>query len=120
MTTLCAEGALMAEHDHDDHQHPHGSELSETQLRVRALETILTEKGYIDPAALDAIVEAFETKIGPRNGAAVVARAWTDPGFKTALLADATKAVASMGHISRIGDHLVAVENTPQRHNVVV
>jgi nitrile hydratase subunit alpha len=108
-------------HDHDhDHDHDHGSELSEMQLRVRALETVLTEKGYIDPAALDAIVEAYETKIGPRNGAVVVARAWADPAFKKALLADASKAVASMGHMSRVGDHLVAVENTPKRHNMIV
>ena len=107
------------DHDHD-HHHDHGSELSETQLRVRALETVLTEKGYIDPVALDAIIEAYETKIGPRNGSVVVARAWTDPAFKKALLEDATKAVASMGHMSRVGDHLVAVENTPQRHNMIV
>jgi nitrile hydratase len=107
------------DHDHD-HGHDHGSELSETQLRVRALETILTEKGYVDPAALDAIVEAYETKIGPRNGARVVARAWTDPAFKAALLEDASKAIATMGHFSRVGDHLIAVENTPQRHNVIV
>ena len=113
----------MADHDHDhDHKdgHGHGSELSDTDLRVRALETILTEKGYIDPAALDAIVEAYETKIGPRNGAVVVAKAWTDPTFRQALLKDATAAVASLGHMSRVGDHLVAVENTPQRHNMVV
>jgi nitrile hydratase subunit alpha len=83
----------MAGHDHD-HDHEHGSELSETQLRVRALETVLTEKGYIDPAALDAIIEAYETKIGPRNGAVVVAKAWTNPAFKKALLEDATRAVA--------------------------
>jgi nitrile hydratase len=110
-------------HDHDhshDHDHDHGSELSEMQLRVRALETVLTEKGYIDPAALDAIVEAYETRIGPRNGAVVIARAWANPEFKKALLADATKAVASMGHMSRVGDHLVAVENTPKRHNMIV
>jgi nitrile hydratase len=111
----------MAGHDHEHHHdHEHGSELSETQLRVRALETVLTEKGYIDPKALDAVVEAYETKIGPRNGAVVVARAWTNPDFKKALLADATKAVASMGHMSRVGDHLVAVENTPKRHNMIV
>ena len=79
----------MADHDHD-HDHEHGSELSETQLRVRALETVLTEKGYIDPAALDAIIEAYETKVGPRNGALVVAKAWTDPAFGQALLKDAT------------------------------
>jgi nitrile hydratase len=113
----------MAGHDHDHHhghQHEHGSELSETELRVRALETVLTEKGYVDPAALDAIVEAYQTKIGPRNGAAVVARAWVDPAFKRALLEDATKAVATLGHVSAVGDHLIAVENTPERHNVIV
>jgi len=104
----------------DDHDHDHGAPLSEIQLRVRALETILTEKGYVDPAALDAIVEAYETKIGPRNGAAVVAKAWTDPAFKQALLKDATAAIATLGHVSRVGDHLVAVENTPQRHNIIV
>src|SRR4051794_24083608 len=102
-------------HDHD-HDHEH-SELSEMQLRVRALETILTEKGYVDPAALDAIVETYETKIGPRNGARVVAKAWTDPAFRQALLADASKAIGTLG---RVGDHLIAVENTPQRHNIVV
>ena len=109
----------MADHDHDPH-HEHGSELPEVQLRVRALETILTEKGYIDPAALDAIVEAYETKVGPRNGAAVVARAWIDPAFRQALLKDATAAVATLGHVSPVGDHLVAVENTPARHNMIV
>jgi nitrile hydratase subunit alpha len=108
------------DHHHHGHDHDHGSELSETQLRVRALETVLTEKGYIDPAALDAIVEAYETKIGPRNGALVVAKAWSDPAFKQALLADATKAVGTLGHISRVGDHLVAVENTQTRHNMIV
>jgi nitrile hydratase subunit alpha len=104
-------------HEHHDHG---GSELSEMTLRVRALETILTEKGYVDPAALDLIVEAYETKIGPRNGAKVVARAWIDPAFKRELLDDATKAVASLGHMNRVGDHLVAVENTPVLHNMVV
>jgi nitrile hydratase len=110
----------MAEHDHDHPHDDHGSELSEMQLRVRALETVLTEKGYVDPAALDAIVEAYETKIGPRNGALVVAKAWIDPAFKEALLGDASKAVAALGHVSRVGDHLVAVENTPRRHNMIV
>ena len=111
------------DHDHDhkhDHDHEHGSELSETQLRVRALETILTEKGYVDPKALDAIVEAYETRIGPHNGAKAVAKAWIDPEYKKALLADATKAVGSLGFVSRIGDHLVAVENTPKLHNMIV
>ena len=113
----------MSDHDHDHHDHHHDhdhSELSETELRVRALETILTEKGYVDPAALDAIIQAYETKIGPHNGAQVVAKAWTDPAFRQALLDDASAAVSTLGHVSRVGDHLVAVENTPQRHNMVV
>ena len=105
--------------EHHQHHHDH-SELSETELRVRALETILTEKGYIEPAALDAIVQAYETRIGPHNGARVVAKAWSDPAFKRLLLEDATRAVGTLGHVSRVGDHLVAVENTPQRHNMVV
>jgi nitrile hydratase len=110
----------MSQHDHDHDDHQHGSELSETQLRVRALETVLTEKGYIDPAALDAIIEAYESKVGPHNGARVVAKAWNDPGFKRDLLADASKAVSALGHESRVGDHLVAVENTPKLHNMIV
>ena len=105
--------------DHDDH-HDHGSELSEMQLRVRALETILSEKGYVDPKALDLIIEAYETKIGPHNGARVIAKAWADPEFKRRLLADGSATIATMGHVSRVGDHLVAVENTPQVHNMVV
>ena len=88
------------------------------QLRVRALETILTQKGYVDPAALDAIVEAYETKIGPHIGARVVAKAWNDPSFRQALLDDGTQAVRSLGH--QVGDHLVVVANTPERHNMVV
>jgi nitrile hydratase subunit alpha len=90
------------------------------QVRVRALETILTEKGYVDPAALDLIIEAYETKIGPHNGAQVIAKAWSDPEFKKRLLADATDAVSSLGHLSRVGDHLVAVENTERVHNMIV
>ena len=109
----------MTEQHHHDHDHDH-SELSETELRVRALETILTEKGYVDPVALDDIIQAYETRIGPRNGAQVVAKAWTDPAFKQALLDDGTKAIGTLGHVSRVGDHLVVVENTPQRHNMVV
>ena len=108
----------MADHDHDHHDH--GSELSEPQLRVRALETVLAEKGYLDPAVLDLIVEHYETKVGPHNGARVVAKAWADPEFKRALVEDATKAVGALGLISRVGDHLIAVENTPQRHNMIV
>jgi nitrile hydratase len=109
---------------HGDHQHhergEHGSDLSEMQLRVRALESILTEKGYVDPAALDLIIEAYETRIGPHNGARAVAKAWADPDFKRALLADATAAVGSLGFAGRVGDHLVAVENTPKLHNMIV
>src|SRR5262245_18961806 len=103
-----------------DRDHVHGSELSETELRVRALETILTEKGYIDPAALDRIIEAYETRIGPHNGAFAIAKAWVDPAFKQALLADASAAVGSLGLVSRVGDHLVAVENTERVHNMIV
>ena len=103
-----------------DHDHDHGSELSDIELRVRALETILVEKGYVEAAALDRIVEAYETRIGPHIGAQVVARAWRDPAFKLALLDDATKAVGPLAQGGRVGDHLVAVENTPQTHNIVV
>jgi nitrile hydratase subunit alpha len=106
----------------DDHAdpagHAHGSELSEMDVRVRALETILVEKGYVDPAALDQIVEAFEKRIGPHIGACLVAHAWTDPEFRQLLIADATAAANS--HASRVGSHLIAVENTPQTHNLVV
>jgi len=106
---------------HGDHQyHAHGSDLSEMQLRVRALESILTEKGYVDPAALDLIIEAYETRIGPHNGARAVAKAWAEPAFKRALLEDASAAVGSLGFTNRVGEHLVAVENTPQLHNMVV
>ena len=108
-------------HDHSDaHDHDHGSELSEMQLRVRALESILTEKGYVDPAALDQIIEACETKIGPHNGARIVARAWVGPEFKKRLLEDATEAANSLGLESPVGAHLIAVENTPKTHHMVV
>jgi nitrile hydratase len=90
------------------------------QLRVRALETVLTEKGYVDPAALDQIVEAYETRIGPHNGQRIVARAWVDPAFKARLLADATEAANSLGHVSPVGSHLIALENTEKQHNLVV
>jgi nitrile hydratase len=116
----------MSDHDHDHHSQGHDhsdqghSELSDIQLRVRALETILTEKGYVDPAALDQIVESYETKIGPKNGAHIIARAWIDPDFKATLLKDATEAANSLGHVSPVGSHLIAVENTPQTHNLVV
>jgi nitrile hydratase subunit alpha len=104
------------DYDHDDH----GSELSEMQLRVRALETVLAEKGYIDPAAIDVIIEAYETKVGPHIGARVVAKAWSDPEFKRELIADASNAVQTLGLLNRVGDHLIAVENTPKQHNMIV
>ena len=103
----------------DDH-HDHGSELSDLQLRVRALETILSEKGYVEPAALDRIIEECETKIGPHNGARLVARAWSDPDFKRRLIEDASAAANSLGHESPVGAHLIALENTPQTHHLVV
>jgi len=107
-------------HQHDPHhQRDHGSELSEMQLRVRALETILTEKGYVDPKALDFIIDAYETKIGPHIGARVVAKAWADPDFKRRLIADASAAVGELGLAAR-STHLIAVENTPRLHNMVV
>ncbi|HKT81846.1 MAG TPA: nitrile hydratase subunit alpha [Vicinamibacterales bacterium] len=104
------------EHSHDDEH----SDLGPMDLRVRALETVLTQKGYVDPAALDALIDTYQTKIGPRNGARVVARAWVDPTFRQWLLTDATAAIASLGYSGRQGEHIVAVENTPSRHNLVV
>ncbi|MCU1699557.1 MAG: nitrile hydratase subunit alpha [Mycobacterium sp.] len=98
----------------------HGGELSDVELRVRALESILTEKGYVDPAAIDAVVEAYETRIGPRNGARVVAKAWADGGFAQWLRDDATAAIGSLGYTGRQGDTMVAVENTPSEHHMVV
>jgi nitrile hydratase len=105
--------------DHDTH-HDQGSELSPLELRVRALETLLTQKGYVDPAALDVVIDTYQTKIGPRNGARVVARAWSDPEYRAWLLRDATAAIASLGFGGRQGEHMVAVENTPDTHNLVV
>ena len=96
------------------------SALSEPEVRVRVLESILTEKGYVDPAALDALIEAYEVEIGPRNGARVVARAWSDPDYRVRLMSDATPAIAELGYAGRQGEHIVAVENTRTLHNVVV
>src|SRR6202047_3890899 len=120
----------MSEHEHDSHTgHAHGDHAhaerpprsaSALELRVRALEALLTEKGYIDPPALDVLIDAYETKIGPRNGAQVVARAWCDPEFRSWLLKDATAAIASLSFAGRQGEHMVAVENTPEVHNMVV
>ena len=107
-------------HDHD-HDHDDGmSHLDAMDLRVRALETVLTQKGYIDPAALDVLVDTYQTRIGPRNGARVVARAWADPAFAAWLQADATAAIASLGYTGRQGEHMVAVFNTADTHHLVV
>ena len=103
-----------------DHEHEHASELSETQIRVRALESALIEKGLVDPAALDALIETYETKVGPRNGARVVARAWSDAAFANWLRDDATAAIASLGYTGRQGEHMQAVFNTAETHNIVV
>src|SRR4051794_8691062 len=103
-----------------DHPHDHGSELSQTQVRVRALESVLIEKGLVDPAALDALIETYETKVGPHNGARVVARAWTDAAYRARLLEDATAAIAELGYVGRQGEHMVALANTPEIHNMVV
>ena len=105
-------------HDHDhDHGHSH---LGEMEARVRALETLLVEKGYVEPAALDALVEPYERRIGPRNGARVVARAWADDGFRQWLADDATAAIASLGYGGRQGEHMVALFNSPAEHHMVV
>ena len=104
----------------DDPDHPHSLLPPDPALRVKALESVLTAKGLVDPAALDAIIETYEHRIGPRNGARVVARAWSDPAFRAALLEDATAVVSEMGFYGRQGEHVVAVENTPQVHNMVV
>jgi nitrile hydratase subunit alpha len=105
------------DHDHDDEDHSH---LSGMDLRVRALQTVLSQKGYIDPAALDVLIDTYQTRIGPRNGARVVARAWVDDHFRAWLRSDATAAIASLGYQGRQGEHMVAVENTPATHHLVV
>jgi nitrile hydratase len=96
------------------------SELSDVERRVRALETVLTQKGYIDPAALDVLIDTYQTKVGPRNGARVVARAWVDPAFRERLMRGATAAIAELGYSGRQGEQMIAVANTPGRHNIVV
>jgi nitrile hydratase subunit alpha len=104
------------------HHHPHDGQdaPSRTELRVKALESLLVEKGLVEPATLDAIVDYYQHKVGPRNGARVVARAWSDPDYKTRLLTDATAAIAELGYAGRQGEHMVVVENTPRLHNMVV
>jgi len=118
------------DHEHEHHHHDddddvqehrdHGAPLTEVELRVRALESLLIDKGLVDPAALDALIDTYETKVGPRNGARIVARAWVDPAFKRRLLEDGTAAVAEHGFVGRQSEKLVVVENTSQTHNMVV
>jgi nitrile hydratase len=107
-------------HGTDNPDHPHNAPLTDVQLRVRALESLLTEKGLVDPAALDTLIDTYETKVGPRNGARVVAKAWVDPEFKRRLLADATATLADLGYIGRQGEDMVVLENTSKVHNMVV
>ena len=105
---------------HHAHAHDHTDSPSDLALRVQALESLLIDKGLVDPAAIDALIDTYETKVGPRNGARVVARAWSDPTFKQWLLQDATAAIASLGYSGRQGEHMKVVENTPKVHNLVV
>jgi nitrile hydratase len=114
-------------HDHEhphghDHDHPPdgGSRFSEVELRVKALESLLVEKGLVDPAALDVLIDTYETRVGPRNGARVVARAWVDPGYRRRLLENGTAAIAELGYMGRQGEDMVVLENTPAIHNLVV
>src|SRR3989449_7114237 len=111
----------MSDQDHDDeHIREHDRPLSGPALRAKALESLLVEKGLVDPKALDELIDTYETKVGPRNGARVVARAWVDPAYKKRLLEDATAAIAELGFGGRGGEHMVVVENTPEVHNLVV
>jgi len=107
-------------HGQEHHDHQHQAVPSDPTLRVKALESLLVEKGIVDRHALDALVDTYENKIGPRNGARVVARAWADPGYRARLLADATSAIAEVGYSSKQGDRMLVVENTPKVHNVIV
>jgi nitrile hydratase len=117
--TAANELSQAQEHDHD-HDHGHQDVPTDPTLRVKALESLLVEKGLVDPAALDALIDTYQHKVGPRNGAQVVARAWVEPAYKKRLLADATNAIAELGYGGRQGEHMVVVENTPQVHNLVV
>lgn len=106
--------------DQSAHHHHHAAPPSELEERVRRLETLLVEKGLVDPAAIDRLIDTYENKVGPRNGAKVVAKAWSDPAYRARLLKDATAAIASLGFTGRQGEHMIAVENTPETHNLVV
>ena len=115
-----AAGAAGGAREHHEHDHDHQVVPDDIALRVRALESILVEKEMIDPADLDAVVDTYENRIGPRNGAQVVARAWTDPEYRARLLADGTAAIGEFGFLGAQGEHMVVVENTPEVHNLVV
>jgi nitrile hydratase len=123
-TAATAAGAAatgnLAHAQNEGHEHSHQAVPSDLTLRVKSLESLLVEKGLVDPATLDALVDAYEHKLGPRNGALVIARAWMDPAYKKRLLADATTAIAEFGFTSEHGTRIVAVENTPRLHNLVV
>ena len=110
----------MSGHHHHDHDHHHDNHFTAIEARVKALETLMVQKGYVDPAALDAIIDTYETKIGPRDGARIVAKAWTDPAFAAWLREDATAAIASLGYGGRQGEHMRAVFNGERVHNLVV
>jgi nitrile hydratase len=108
-------------HDHHhEHQHDHQDVPSDLTLRVKALESLLVEKGLVDPAALDALIDTYQHKVGPRNGARVVAHAWVDPAYRQRLLSDASAAIAELGYSGRQGEHMLVLENTPRIHNLVV
>src|SRR5438093_4435632 len=117
---IVAEPHAIGARPHQDHDHQHQAVPSDVNLRVKALESLLVEKGLVDRAAVDAIVDAYETKIGPRNGARVIARAWVDPAYKKRLLSDGTAAIAELGYAGQQGEHMVVVENTPKVHNLIV
>src|SRR5881396_3408739 len=117
---LVSEPHMAHTHAHQDHDHEHQAVPSDLTLRVKALESLLVEKGIVDRAALDAVVDAYETKIGPRNGARVVARAWVDPAYRKRLLTDATAAIAELGYSGGQGEDMVILENSPKVHNLVV
>src|SRR5262252_257521 len=122
-STVAASGAAVTQdlaHAADEAAHDHQALPSDPALRVKSIESLLVEKGMVDPAALDAVVDAYEHKIGPRNGARVVARAWSDASYKQRLLTDANAAIAELGYGGLQGEHMVVVENTPQVHNLVV
>lgn len=111
----------MTGHDHHHHHdHEHDNHFTPIEARVKALESLMVEKGYVDPAALDVIIDTYETKVGPRNGARVVAKAWSDPAYAERLTQDATAAIAELGYSGRQGEHMVAVWNGPDEHNMVV